>query len=432
MERILMNFLKKLLSAEDLAFFKGLTQDVSAACHYSTATQDVKERHPNQLAFDPVKPGGLKSYPAVWTQDFTMIFAAGFMAPENGLEHLRLILRVQNGPDERRMETGALVPGWAIADHVNFDGSPVFFPGTYSSGPNQGGEYGLRPPYNNYYDAIWLAWMLAGNSKNPVGMLTEDIEGLGLYERLSKAFAVPPADAQGIVYTTEEERAVGFIFCDSVHMTGSLLMPTLLRSRAARHMRDLAMLLGKDADAQIYAAEAQRAAPHLAETFAHESGWLRACTGRSSQPDVFGTLYALYTDALSGSPRLKALQSVLDALDQGQIEQAGALRHVPLNWDFSSETAWEKSLALHNTYQNGGYWFMPAGWLTAILSDCRPAQARAYLQRYLGSMKQEDFRAGTSFAPWEWLFGDERSEPCPVFGPSVTLPYAVLTGRAGC
>tara|TARA_Y100001933_G_C19014791_1_gene570856 strand:+ start:5243 stop:6520 length:1278 start_codon:yes stop_codon:yes gene_type:complete len=425
-----MKLIDVLLDPKDKLYFSQLTEATCLACHQSQATPQVRDAHPNLLDFDPVKPGGLKSYPAIWTQDFTMIFASGFISDAVALEHLRIILKTQNGSQSRSMKTGALVPPWAIADHVNFDGSPVFFPGTYSSGDDQGGSYGYRPPYNNYFDVIWLAWMLVSQSESPLALLHEEIEGMTVYERLLKAFSVPPVDAQGIVFTTAAERAVGFIFCDTVHMTGQLLMPTLLRMRAASHMRDLAMHFGDDAMAQYFASEAQRALPHIGQTFAHDSGWLRASTDMSSEPDVFGTLYAMYSHAISGTCINDARKALVNALDRGYIEQDGAIRHVPLNHQFASDATWEKSTTSNNYYQNGGYWFMPAGWLTAVLYEFRPHQARAYLQRYLTALKQEDFRDGNSFAPWEWIFEDVRSENCPVFGPSVTLPYAILTGKA--
>ncbi len=423
-----MNLLPNLLSPEDRVYFSEFTRAVTDACKLSNAAQAVKDKYPCNLAFDPIKPGGVNAYPAVWTQDFTMIFSAGFVEADVGLAHLRLILGVQNSEAERQMNTGALVPMWAIADHVNFNGTPVFFPGTYSSGPDQGGRWGLRPPYNNYFDVIWLARLLTDRLADPIAMLNENIGGLTVYERLVKAFGVPPTDSQGIVYTLAESRAIGFIFYDSVQMTGSLLMATLLRTRAAGHLRDLAMLLGRDSDADAYAAEARRALPFIADVFAHESGWLRASTSLSGQPDVFGTLYALFTGSLQGAARETSVQTVLKSLDDGLIEQDGALRHVPLNHNFSEESTWEVCHIENNTYQNGGFWYMPAGWLTAVLYEYRPEAARAYLQRYLNSMKKEDFRKGQSFAPWEWIFNEKRSDVCPVFGPSATLPFAVLSG----
>ena len=96
-----------------------------------------------------------------------------------------------------------MIPTNAIPDHINFDGTPVFYPGTYSSGPDQGGEpWGICPPLNNYFDFIWLAHMLWKDSGD-AGLFQERIAGRTLLERLDAAYAVPPADPQtGIVFTT--------------------------------------------------------------------------------------------------------------------------------------------------------------------------------------------------------------------------------------
>lgn len=425
-----MSKLAWLMSAEDEIFFTNFVQDVSNACRYSAMSAELRQATPNQLPFDPVKPGGLKSYPAVWIQDFTMIFSAGFLSPECGLDHLRLILQTQNGEQEWKLEKGATVPPYAIADHINFDGKPVFFPGTYSPSLDQGGEpWGVQPPLNNDFDVIWLTWMLVKRRPHGKALLQEMIGSLSVYDRLRHAFQVPTADEQGIVFTQAEKRSVGFIFCDSIYMTGKLLMPTVLRCRAARHMRDFATLLGKTEEAEFYAKEMTHPLTVIGKTFAHDSGWLRSCTGISSQPDVFGTLYALYTGVLDKEYRTRALQAVLDGLSGGQIEQEGALRHVPLNYSFSVNSAWERTNTKNNTYQNGAFWHMPAGWLAHILLGAQPKLARQFVTRYLTHMKEEDFRknAGT-FAPWEWLFAQNRSDGCPLFGPSVTLPYAVMAG----
>ena len=54
---------------------------------------------------------------------------------------------------------------------------PVFYPGTYSSGPDQGGEpWGICPPLNNYFDFIWLAYLLWKDTGR-AEMFSEMIEG---------------------------------------------------------------------------------------------------------------------------------------------------------------------------------------------------------------------------------------------------------------
>ncbi len=56
----------------------------------------------------------------------------------------------------------------------------------------------------------------------------EKIEGRTLLDRITAAYTGPAADPQtGVVFITAERRAAGFLFCDSIYMTGHLLTPSL-------------------------------------------------------------------------------------------------------------------------------------------------------------------------------------------------------------
>ena len=79
-----------------------------------------------------ITPGG--NYPALWTRDFAMSLDCGLIGPAEILPQLRLIARCQNGDKERRLQSGGIVPPFAIVDHVNLAGGAVFYPGTCSSG----------------------------------------------------------------------------------------------------------------------------------------------------------------------------------------------------------------------------------------------------------------------------------------------------------
>ena len=113
----------------------------------------------------------------------------------------------------------------------------------------------------------------------------------------------------GIVYTTAAERAVGFIFCDSIYMTGSLLMASLQRIRASEHLADLARAIGRDADADHYTAQADLGRAHVYRELSQVDGdWLRASTGTSQQRDVWGTLVALMMDVIPTEHRDTTVQ----------------------------------------------------------------------------------------------------------------------------
>ncbi len=79
-------------------------------------------------------PGGKGGYPAFWIRDFAMSLESGFVSPQEMLDHLRLMARCQNGPQARQLQHGLVLPPFAVPDHINFDGTAVFYPGTYQNG----------------------------------------------------------------------------------------------------------------------------------------------------------------------------------------------------------------------------------------------------------------------------------------------------------
>jgi hypothetical protein len=332
---------------------------------------------------------------------------------------------------ERKLRSGAVIPANAIPDHINLNGTPVFFPGTYSSGDDQGGEpWGIHPPVNNHYDIIWLAHLL-GEGGGETQLLLSVVDGKTVYERLSLAFDVPESNpATGLVRTSPENRAVGFIFCDSIYMTGDLLMASLERFRAANHMAHFADVLGKETEASRFREIAGRIKESIVPVFsdpARIGGWLRAATGFSRQPDVWGTIYAIYCGALEGEPKRRALQTLVRAIEEGQVEFEGGLRHVPLPYDASEQSAWEKTPTPKNRYQNGAYWHMPTGWLVAVLQQDYPETAHAVLDRYTTHMRNNAFTQGSNFgAPWECFGWDGKANQNPLFGPSITMLYGIL------
>jgi hypothetical protein len=387
-----------------------------------------------------IRPGGRDSYPSVWTQDFTMAFSSGFVTTEEGFNHLRLIAERQNDWKERRLKSGAVIPPFAIADHINFDGSTVFYPGTYSPGEDQGGEpWGVCPPVNNHYDFIWLAFML-WEKTGRTDFLRQEIAGMPLIERLRRAFAEPEVNAQtGMAATSPERRAVGFIFCDSVYMTGQMLFASLLRWRAATQMRALEAALGAGAAAETYGRQAALIARNLVPVFwspRTHGGWLKASTGVSGQADVWGTIYALYLGLLPPEVAREAVRQILTDLETGKIEFKGALRHVPLGRDASPTTAWEQSVAEYNRYQNGAFWHTPTGWLVAALAGHSPATAKSVFGAFIRHLRAESFLKGETFcAPWECIGWDGAADKNPIFLASVAVPYAVLSRLAqpgGC
>jgi len=416
-----------------MSFFEDFTKATIESARVRLGERVSMDVPANTSGITLIRPGGRNCYPAVWTQDFAITLGTGFVTPEEMADHLAFIARCQNGPRGRRLKSGAIIPPFAIPDHVLFNGKPVFYPGTYSSGSDQGGEpWGIVPPSNNHFDLILIAHHLWKATGDP-SFLRRRLDGISMIERLRRAFLVPRADAEtGLIFTDSSRRAVGFIFCDSIYMTGHLLFASLLRWRAARQLADLERALKNGKKAETWLESTKLIPGAVAATFSEPArigGWLMAATQVGRQPDVWGTIYALYLGILSKKAARSALAEIVKALEEGTILYLGAVRHVPTNHDYSTATAWEKSPTEHNTYQNGAYWHTPAGWLISVLATDHPDWARRIFYDMMTHFREEDFRKGPEFnAPWECFGLNGRVQRNPLFLGSVVVPYGALRG----
>jgi hypothetical protein len=385
---------------------------------------------PNATGITIITPGG--NYPALWTRDFAMSLDCGLIGPAEILRHLRLIARCQNGRQERRLPSGGIIPPFAIVDHVNFAGGAVFYPGTYSSGDDQGAPpWGPLPPADDHFYFIHIAcalWRYTGTAK----FLDETIGGRRLLDRLERAFRSPETDPKsGAIVATKQRRAVGFGFQDSVYLLGGMSFATLLRYRAARQLANLCKAGGKAEAAPLYNRTAETIAAHFTAVFADprkRDGWLLAATEVGKQPDVWATLFALHLGILPAEAAKKARDTVAAAVRApgNTIEYEGAVRHVPSDRYFGADRCWEAGGSL-NSYQSGAFWHTPTGWLIEALQSVDPALARAVCDRFLRHLRDRDFRKGKGGgAPWECFGIDMAAAQNPVYMTSVTLPLAVL------
>jgi len=412
-------------------FLAGLTEATVEASRVRPGER-VESGYPaNSLDNVLIRPGGRACYPAVWTQDFAVALATGLITREEMWNHLRLVAEAQNGPKERKLKSGAIVPPFAVPDHVLFNGKAVYYPGTYSSGSDQGGEpWGIVPPTSNQYDFTLIAYRLWQATKR-TDFLRRKIHGISVIERLRKAFRVPRIDpATGLVSTDARRRAVGFLFYDSIYMTGHLFFASILRWRTARHLAQLEEALGYSRQACVWREAVASIPRNIQRTFGDPlrmGGWLMAATEVGRQPDVWGTIYALHLGILDRKTAVAARREIVKALEEGTIAYKGAVRHVPTNHDASPTTAWERTPSGHNTYQNGAYWHTPTGWLISVLSKESPRWARRVFKEMIAHLRQEDFRKGTEYcAPWECFGKDGLAQNNPVFLGSVAVPYGVL------
>ena len=390
---------------------------------------------PNNTGITLITPGG--NYPALWTRDFAMSLDCGLITATEILPQLRLIARCQNGEKERRLPSGGIIPPFAIVDHVNLAGGAVFYPGTYSSGEDQGAPpWGPLPPIDDHFYFIHIAYALWRDTGD-TQFLNERIGDYRLLERLERAFHSPTSDPKtGAAVATKERRAVGFGFQDSVYLLGAMSFTTLLRYRAARQLASLCKADGKAKAAAEYKETARSIADHLVPVFtepAKRDGWLLAATEVGKQPDVWATLFALHLGVLPQKAAERARRTLTAAVRApgNTIEYQGAIRHVPSNRYFRPNQCWEAGGGSVNTYQSGAFWYTPTGWLIEALEASDPALAREVCDRFIHHLREGDFRQGGGRgAPWECFGLDMAGAQNPVYMTSVTLPLAILQGTS--
>lgn len=391
--------------------------------------ESVAGHGPNATGGTLIRPGGRDCYPAFWIRDFTMSLESGLIHPDEAIHALLLTAASQAAVDVR-VPSGSLVPAGAIADHISFGGVPIYFPGVLDDVQNQGGPRWPFPALDDHFYFVEMAWHVV-ESCDRLDLLRTMVEQVSLIDRLEMAFGVPDIDATtGLVRCDgEARRGVSFGFTDIVVHTGDLLLCSILRLRAARQLALMQERLGNEVATERWTQEAERILTYLPGVFDDESGLLRASTGTSSQADVWGTAFAVYSGALSGERERVACQALADAVDRGTIAWQGHIRHVPTDADFSSDSAWESvvSGSAKNTYQNGAYWGTPLGWVCYAVAQVCPDMARVLAQDFVEGLRVNDFRQGDDFsAPFECIHPDGNHHQNPVYMTSVTCPLAAF------
>jgi hypothetical protein len=419
------------LAEQALSFLREMTRDVIQASRVQPGSNGGGDWSiTNSCGFALLTPGK-DTYRAFWIRDFSMALDSGLIDAQEISNHLILVCRVQNGSQERNLADGLHIPPWAIPDHINYDGRPVWFPGTYSSGDNQGtGTFGRLPPIDDHYDFVHMAYSLWKSARDS-NFLRQQVDGVTIYERLENAFRSPTIDSlTELVETNEKDRAVGFGFCDAEVHTGKLLFASLLRYRAAGELSELGQAIGRSDAAANYRSLQQTMRSHLSDVFKDPrstDGWLRASTGLSSQADVWGTLFALRLGVLEPIAAKAAQETVAQAVTAKTITLEGAVRHVPTDKDFSKSSAWERSYSAVNTYQNGAYWHTASGWLIEALWQQNRDLALQEFKRMITHLETQDYRkSSNNGAPWEAFGPNGRARQNGVYLASVALPFSVL------
>ena len=416
---------KNILDTNDLTFLEEMVKDVMEASRIYPGQKISKDFGPNQTEGVLIRPGGRTSYPAFWIRDYAMSIETGYVS-EKEQKHMLVLTASTQSDSLIWTKWGTSIPKGSIADHIRIDdGKPIYFPGTYSF-ENQGEKkWGMQPPFCDQFFFIQMAYFYVKSFPKTI-QLTNEIKGVKLIDRLEMAYQMPPSDTRShLVQVDETNRGVDFGFRDAIYITGKLCYASLLKYQAAKQMAYLFTKMGNKSKALRYQQEANILKISIKGTFIDARGMLRASTGISAQADVWATSLAIHLGVLTGQSRLKAAQYLRDSYLRGELSQKGNVRHIIKSDDFSSTTAWEKSVVPINTYQNGAYWGTPVAWVCQAIAFVDLPSAQKLAKEFIQELREGDFRKGDTFgSPWE-CFNDKLTQN-PVYLTSVAVPLIIF------
>ena len=414
-----------IIEKDDLLFLESITKAVMDSSRIFPGQVLVAPYGKNNTGGTLIRPGGRDTYPSFWIRDYAMSLESGFVTKAEQ-KHMLLLTASTQCDQTWITKGGSMVPFGAIADHIRVDDlKPIYFPGTYDYEGQGTKEYGIFPPYCDQFYFIHMADYYIRNTTD-LALLTKEVKGIRLIDRLETAFNVPPTrNDNQLVYTTEALRGVDFGFRDAITITGDLSYASILKYRAAKQLSTLFVRLKNKPKADKYqqiAVQIKAALPGLLD----KNGMLRASSGLSAQPDVWATSFAVYLGLLEGEHLMKASRHLEKAYIDGNLAYKGNIRHVIKGEDFSETTAWESALVPINQYQNGAYWGTPTGWVSYAIAKVNKAAATKLIKEYIAELRENDFRKGSGFsAPYECFYPPNYTRG-PVYLTTVVSPLIVL------
>ncbi len=234
----------------------------------------------------------------------------------------------------------------AAADAVGFDGTIYYKPGFGTMGDNpvlDGGAF--------YVDIIYNIWKKTAVPLEPYLESCRRALDYVLKDAATGLAWISPAAAWD---------RCPYGFTDQVRKTGHQLFDSLLLYQAYKQYAE--MLTGHNTSAAAqYFDTAAAVKSSINNMFWDEAaGLYRAATIQCNQPDIWGSLFAVWL-GVSNTTQTTAVANYM-ITNLGGIFKYGGVRHLPLGMYWSVTTAGP------DTYQNGGYWPTAAGWLAYTVS----------------------------------------------------------------
>jgi hypothetical protein len=422
------------LSRADEAFLKDQARRIVDSARLAKGGSSGKWR--NTTPYDLHVPGGNMGYPAYWVRDSIMMLGGDFISKSELEGWIRLIVSTLRGPKEWTVRPGVIVPAYAVPDHINFDGLPIFYPGNYETGDKQGGPpWGKYPPLDDHFyfiNAVYEHWKMTGSLNLFQAKMKTTFSEERLADLCEKIYRVAPEDpATGIAVAgdVETENAKDWGFSDAESKSGKLLFPSVLKFQAAGRLAMLFDAAGEPAKAKAYRDRAAWLKAAIPKVFFHAApsgaeGWLHSATGVGNQPDIWGSAFAVFCGALDAPTARKVALALTRAFRDKTGVRAGCVRQIPTT-DTLNQGGWQISIAKTGTYQNGGYWGTPSGWTIAAIATVDPAAAAEMAGDFVRYWRSHMRPDGMTEA-WEWSNPDTGESNNPLYVATIALSYLSL------
>lgn len=312
------------------------------------------------------------------------------------------------GPHSAEPDRKTRIPAYAVCGRLSFTGEPFFFPG------GSGDGFAAPPLDSNYYlISLAASYFRQGGDRS---LLAAPAGGERLSRRLENIFDSYCVDRKNQLCRIDEPIA-DWGFCSSVRKSGYLLIPSLLRLRAAK---DMAYILPEKAD------KYRRIAAVLSRTLENafmRGDYLISASGKCAQPDLHGCAFAVSSGALGETARERVCRFLLDMYRSKNASRGGYIRQVPLCDNYSPRSMWEDAGATeYGDGQNGGYWAAATGWYCRALSLISPGDARRLMDEFLAHT-EKNLDDG---APYRFINGKSGKGSGRLCAVSAAMPYAAF------
>ncbi len=328
-------------------------------------------------------PDGSGNYPALWTRDFCyMVEGAGqFIPSEEILGCIDYLLAGQR-------EDGT------IPDRVYTDGHPV-----YCAGPEEG-PLGPGPPTDN---PQFLAKLLCAYVK-----LSGDHQALSQrMDKLMAAMDAIPLSRESLVFVDPNSPHSGYGFTDCIAKTGKVFFSSMLYWEACRRLGATCAEYEYHEDAHYWHERVAAIGSNLQQFVDDEYGLFIAASEDCKQIDIWGNAYAAVIRLASKKEARNIAQFFIDFYSE--FVYHGFVRHL-----LNSEN-WQRLLAdiEPGTYQNGGYWALPVGWVAQTIALVDEEIARTLLAEAAAEFDEHGVT--------EWISPEDRRLEAYAAGPAAIL-----------